>query len=372
MIDRLREDCPGGARGRRCTRRTTRCATQLVPLNRKYPIAELLDACNRYLDAAPRDFITFEYCMLGRRQRFRPSRRGRCVRPGVRPRGVQDQPDSVQSICQSGLRRSPRERDGCLPTCCRVPASSPPCGARAARHRIAAACGQLAGEVRDAHTSAQRWRVARSHWCRLSRRGARAIDRWRYRGATSESRTRLALAISALAAAAVMSACKTSPPAEPPPRSSPPSPTRPTDRRAARAHGAGLGLLQPRPVRDRTRRGQSSRWRSSPDAAPTPTTCAGSSTKAWARHRWPRNNYKRALQLSPRDPDIMHNYGWFLARTGAYRGAGAVPAGDRHASIPGLSRSLMTQGVCQARIGAYADAERSLVRAYELESRPVR
>jgi 23S rRNA (adenine2503-C2)-methyltransferase len=35
-----------------------------VPLNRKYPIAELLEACKRYLEHAPRDFITFEYCML--------------------------------------------------------------------------------------------------------------------------------------------------------------------------------------------------------------------------------------------------------------------------------------------------------------------
>jgi 23S rRNA (adenine2503-C2)-methyltransferase len=37
---------------------------QLVPLNKKYGIAELFDACNRYLASAPRDFITFEYCML--------------------------------------------------------------------------------------------------------------------------------------------------------------------------------------------------------------------------------------------------------------------------------------------------------------------
>lgn len=36
----------------------------LVPLNRKYPIAELMAACKRYLAYAPRDFITFEYCML--------------------------------------------------------------------------------------------------------------------------------------------------------------------------------------------------------------------------------------------------------------------------------------------------------------------
>jgi 23S rRNA (adenine2503-C2)-methyltransferase len=36
----------------------------LVPLNRKYPLRELMAACQRYLTVAPRDFITFEYCML--------------------------------------------------------------------------------------------------------------------------------------------------------------------------------------------------------------------------------------------------------------------------------------------------------------------
>jgi 23S rRNA (adenine2503-C2)-methyltransferase len=43
---------------------TDRLRDDLVPLNRKYPLAELLDACSRYLAHAPRDFITFEYCML--------------------------------------------------------------------------------------------------------------------------------------------------------------------------------------------------------------------------------------------------------------------------------------------------------------------
>ena len=37
---------------------------RLVPINRKYPIRELIKACNRYLERAPRDFITFEYVML--------------------------------------------------------------------------------------------------------------------------------------------------------------------------------------------------------------------------------------------------------------------------------------------------------------------
>ena len=36
----------------------------LVPLNKKYPLSELMAACKRYLEFAPRDFVTFEYCML--------------------------------------------------------------------------------------------------------------------------------------------------------------------------------------------------------------------------------------------------------------------------------------------------------------------
>jgi 23S rRNA (adenine2503-C2)-methyltransferase len=36
----------------------------IVPINKKYPLAELLAACRRYLDKAPRDFVTFEYVML--------------------------------------------------------------------------------------------------------------------------------------------------------------------------------------------------------------------------------------------------------------------------------------------------------------------
>ena len=38
--------------------------TQLVPLNKKYPIAELIDACNRYAARRPRTTITFEYTMM--------------------------------------------------------------------------------------------------------------------------------------------------------------------------------------------------------------------------------------------------------------------------------------------------------------------
>lgn len=64
MIDRLAQDCPV-ALAVSIHASNDALRDDLVPLNRKYPIAELLDACQRYLAFAPRDFVTFEYCMLG-------------------------------------------------------------------------------------------------------------------------------------------------------------------------------------------------------------------------------------------------------------------------------------------------------------------
>jgi hypothetical protein len=63
MMDRLGEDCPV-ALAVSLHAPNDALRDNLVPLNRKYPLAELLDACVRYLEHAPRDFITFEYCML--------------------------------------------------------------------------------------------------------------------------------------------------------------------------------------------------------------------------------------------------------------------------------------------------------------------
>ena len=63
MIDRLARDCPVAlAVSLHAPYDVLR--DNLVPLNKKYPIAELLQACTRYQASAPRDFITFEYCML--------------------------------------------------------------------------------------------------------------------------------------------------------------------------------------------------------------------------------------------------------------------------------------------------------------------
>ncbi len=62
-IDRLRDACPVAlAVSLHAPNDALRDA--LVPINRKYPLAGLLAACRRYLDRAPRDFITFEYVML--------------------------------------------------------------------------------------------------------------------------------------------------------------------------------------------------------------------------------------------------------------------------------------------------------------------
>src|SRR5487761_2458057 len=62
-MDRLREECPVAlAVSLHAPNDSLR--DQLVPVNQKYPLKELLAACMRYLEKAPRDFITFEYVML--------------------------------------------------------------------------------------------------------------------------------------------------------------------------------------------------------------------------------------------------------------------------------------------------------------------
>jgi 23S rRNA (adenine2503-C2)-methyltransferase len=63
MIDKLAQDCPV-ALAVSLHAPTDLLRDDLVPLNKKYPLQELLAACERYLQAAPRDFITMEYCML--------------------------------------------------------------------------------------------------------------------------------------------------------------------------------------------------------------------------------------------------------------------------------------------------------------------
>ncbi len=62
-IDRLRDRCPVSL-AVSLHAPNDKLRDELVPINKKYPIKELLAACQRYLEFAPRDFITFEYIML--------------------------------------------------------------------------------------------------------------------------------------------------------------------------------------------------------------------------------------------------------------------------------------------------------------------
>ena len=62
-MDRLGKDCPV-ALAVSLHAPNDALRDNLVPLNRTYPLADLMQACQRYLQFAPRDFITFEYCML--------------------------------------------------------------------------------------------------------------------------------------------------------------------------------------------------------------------------------------------------------------------------------------------------------------------
>jgi len=166
MIDRLREDCPV-ALAVSLHAPDDALRDELVPLNRKYPLEELLAACQRYLEAAPRDFITFEYCMLD---------------------GVNDSEDQARALLRlvgshgpvgrvpckfnlipfnpfqaSGLRRSGAARvqgfakaliegdgEGGVVTTVR----------KTRGDDIDAACGQLAGEVQDRTHAARRMKRA--------------------------------------------------------------------------------------------------------------------------------------------------------------------------------------------------------------------
>lgn len=119
---------------------------QLVPINRKYPLRELMAACRRYLEKAPRDFITFEYVMLA---------------------GVNDQPEHAEQLlaltrdvpCKfnlipfnpfpdSGFKRSSAEVVRRFTQ--RLMAEGKITTTRKTRgDDIDAACGQLAGQVQD-------------------------------------------------------------------------------------------------------------------------------------------------------------------------------------------------------------------------------
>jgi type IV pilus assembly protein PilF len=79
-------------------------------------------------------------------------------------------------------------------------------------------------------------------------------------------------------------------------------------------------------------------------------------------------NFQRALQLNPRDADTLHNHGWFLCQERRFDDAARqFNAAIQQPQYLGVARTTFALGVCLARAGRWAEAERSLSRAYELD-----
>jgi type IV pilus assembly protein PilF len=81
------------------------------------------------------------------------------------------------------------------------------------------------------------------------------------------------------------------------------------------------------------------------------------------------DNFRRAVVLNPRDGDAHHNYGWLQCQRGRY--PDAARSFQQALAIPlysGRSKTFLAMGVCDARAGLMADAERNLLRAYELDA----
>jgi len=173
MIDRLGGDCPV-ALAVSLHAPNDALRDDLVPLNRKYPLAELLATCKHYLDTAPRDFITFEYCMLdGVNDSDAQARQLLAL---VAASGVSCKFNLIpfNPFPESGLKRSPDARvtaflrvlqDGGLVATVR----------KTRGDDIDAACGQLAGEVQDRTNAKVRMTRAPVRLHRSDSETARAI-----------------------------------------------------------------------------------------------------------------------------------------------------------------------------------------------------
>jgi type IV pilus assembly protein PilF len=81
------------------------------------------------------------------------------------------------------------------------------------------------------------------------------------------------------------------------------------------------------------------------------------------------DSFRRAVALNPRDSNVQHNYGWLLCQQNRYdESLRAFEAAMANPAYGGGPKTLMAQGLCQARAGRDADAERSLARSYELDA----
>jgi 23S rRNA (adenine2503-C2)-methyltransferase len=147
MIDKLSQECAVAlAVSLHASNDTLR--NGLIPLNKKYPLAELMASCKRYLEFAPRDFVTFEYCMLD--DVNDTDEHARELIALVREHDVPCKFNLIpfNPFPESGLKRSKNPRikafaqilmDAGIVTTVR----------KTRGDDIDAACGQLAGEVKD-------------------------------------------------------------------------------------------------------------------------------------------------------------------------------------------------------------------------------
>ena len=82
-----------------------------------------------------------------------------------------------------------------------------------------------------------------------------------------------------------------------------------------------------------------------------------------------QSHFQRAIALNPRDANAMHNLGWLQCQQGNY--AAATQSFQRAVAVPTYqdrARTLMAQGVCEARGGDPAKAEATLMHSYELDA----
>lgn len=80
------------------------------------------------------------------------------------------------------------------------------------------------------------------------------------------------------------------------------------------------------------------------------------------------DSFHQARKLAPHDPDVMHNYGWFLCQQKRYADADVeFTSALAEPSYAEGARTTLVKGVCQARAGDMAAAERTLSHAYELD-----
>lgn len=86
-------------------------------------------------------------------------------------------------------------------------------------------------------------------------------------------------------------------------------------------------------------------------------------------NRLTEESFQRALQINPRDPDALHNFGWYHCLQGRY--PQAIDLFARALASPvygGQAKTLMAKGVCQVRMGQLTEAESSFARSYELDA----